>query len=88
MKEYYKETEGGSLKFKNDQKARQAIKKYSEKNALTSPNLGPHVGRVYRNHLVAPFGTQLVERVGEVLDPDSKEVREEIKTIIEEQLEP
>jgi type VI protein secretion system component VasK len=88
VKEYYKETESGSLKFKNDQTARQAIKKYSEKNDLYSQNLGPHVDRVYRNHLIAPFGKQLVERVGEVLDPDSKEVREEIKTIIEEQLEP
>lgn len=84
----YEETERGSLEFEDDQTARKAMDAYREKYSLYSPDLGPHVDRLYRSQLAAPFGTQLAERVGEILDPGSEEVREEIKNVVEEELEP
>ena len=88
MDDIYQETERGSIKFESDQKAKQVTEAYREKFDLYSPNLGPHVDRLYRNRLSAPFGTQLAERVGEILDPETEDVKEDIKYIVEEELGP
>lgn len=88
MADFYEETERGSFKFESDEKAKQVTEAYREKFDLYSPNLGPHVERLYRSKLAAPFGTQLAERVGEILDPESEGVKEEIELIIEEELDP
>ncbi|MFB6217024.1 MAG: hypothetical protein ABEJ72_08675, partial [Candidatus Aenigmatarchaeota archaeon] len=84
--EIYEETERGSLEFRDDKTAKEAIDAYRQKYSLYSPDLGPHVDRLYRSQLAAPFGTQLAERVGEILVPESEEVREEIKSVVEEEL--
>jgi hypothetical protein len=88
MDDSYQETERGSIKFENDQKGKQVTEAYREKFDLYSPNLGPHIDRLYRSKLSAPFGTQLAERVGEILDLESEDVKEDIKYIVEEELGP
>ena len=42
--------------------------------------------RVYRNSLTAPLGGQMLVRVGEVLEPESEKVMEEVKKVVEEEL--
>ncbi|MFB6245487.1 MAG: hypothetical protein ABEJ03_04035 [Candidatus Nanohaloarchaea archaeon] len=84
MADFYEETERGSFKFESDKKGRQVTEAYREKFDLYSPNLGPHVDRLYRGKLAAPFGTKLAGRVGEIIDLESEGVKEEIELIIEE----
>lgn len=64
-----------------------AVEAYIEKFDLYSaPNQDTYMDRVYSNRMRAPLGSQKLERVGEVLDAESPEVREQVKDIVEKEL--
>ncbi|MFB6175382.1 MAG: hypothetical protein ABEJ87_05435, partial [Candidatus Nanohalobium sp.] len=61
-----------------------AVEAYVDKfNLYSTPDQDTYMDRVYRNSLTAPLGGQILVRVGDVLEPESGKVQDEVKQVVE-----